>query len=248
LEGTAQDIFFVDGPGGSGKSFLFEALLHHARGRDEVAMACAWSGLAATLLSGGRTLSSRFGLPVPLPENAVQYSVTASQAKGRLLKVAKAIFIDEVSMIPLGALESVDACLKDLCENDLPFGGKLIILGGDFRQVLPVVPRAGEERIKAHAVTRHVYFQQNLVRRFTLATNMRASQDKAYSDFLLRVGGGTEPTVAAHGTHQIRLPDCLVAPPDTSAETLASWVFDDVVASVSLAWRHPPLAKTLATT
>ena len=29
LDSRSPAIFFVDGPGGSGKSFLFEALLHH---------------------------------------------------------------------------------------------------------------------------------------------------------------------------------------------------------------------------
>jgi len=27
-------------------------------------------------------------------------------------------------------------------DNDVPFGGKTIVLGGDFRQVLPVIPHA----------------------------------------------------------------------------------------------------------
>ena len=42
-------------------------------------------------------------------------------------------------MIPKKALEIIDRTLRDLCTNDLPFGGKLIILGGDFRQILPVM-------------------------------------------------------------------------------------------------------------
>ena len=71
-------IFFVDGPGGSNKSFLFEAFLHYARGRDEIAAACAWSGLAATLLPGGRTCHARFGFLVPLPREDVPWSVTAT--------------------------------------------------------------------------------------------------------------------------------------------------------------------------
>ena len=48
-------VFFVDGPGGCGKSFLFEAFLHYVRGHGHMAVACAWSGLAATLLPGGWT-------------------------------------------------------------------------------------------------------------------------------------------------------------------------------------------------
>ena len=42
-------------------------------------------------------------------------------------------------MIPKKALEIVNNTLQDFCSNKIPFGGKLIILGGDFRQILPVV-------------------------------------------------------------------------------------------------------------
>ena len=42
-------------------------------------------------------------------------------------------------MISKKALEIVDKTLQDVCYNNEPFGGKLIILGGDFRQILPVV-------------------------------------------------------------------------------------------------------------
>ncbi len=51
-------IFLVDGPGGTGKTFLFKAILSRARARRQIAVACAWSGLAATLLPGGSRRSS----------------------------------------------------------------------------------------------------------------------------------------------------------------------------------------------
>lgn len=37
--------------------------------------------------------------------------------------------------------------LKDINDCSLPFGGKFIVLGRDFRQVLPVVPRGKKEDI-----------------------------------------------------------------------------------------------------
>lgn len=39
------------------------------------------------------------------------------------------------------AFEAVDRSLRDICERDLPFGRIPLILGGDFLQTLPVVPR-----------------------------------------------------------------------------------------------------------
>ena len=61
------EIFFADGPGGSGKTFVEKALLHHVRGQGKIALACVWSGVAATLLEGGRTCHGIFGFPVPMP-------------------------------------------------------------------------------------------------------------------------------------------------------------------------------------
>ena len=61
------------------------------------------------------------------------------------LREADVILWDEATMIPKKALEIVNNTLKDLCDSRLPFGNKLMILGGDFRQILPVV-RNGTER------------------------------------------------------------------------------------------------------
>ena len=45
--------------------------------------------------------------------------------------------------MPLQVLKIIDRLLRDVCdENDKrkPFGGKTILLCGDFRQILPVIP------------------------------------------------------------------------------------------------------------
>ena len=43
-------------------------------------------------------------------------------------------------MINKRAIEAGDIMLQDINDCNLPFGGKVIIFGRDFRQVLPVVP------------------------------------------------------------------------------------------------------------
>ena len=35
--------------------------------------------------------------------------------------------------------DDIDRVLKDICNNDIHFGGKVIIVSGDFSQTLPVV-------------------------------------------------------------------------------------------------------------
>ena len=52
-------IFFVDGPGGTGKTFLYRTILATLRKASHIAIATTTSGIATTLLPGGRTSHSR---------------------------------------------------------------------------------------------------------------------------------------------------------------------------------------------
>ncbi|XP_042988839.1 uncharacterized protein LOC122316384 [Carya illinoinensis] len=56
--------FFVDGPAGTGKTFLYRALLAEIRSKNMIALATASSGVAASILPGGRTAHSRFKIPL----------------------------------------------------------------------------------------------------------------------------------------------------------------------------------------
>ncbi|XP_073362511.1 uncharacterized protein [Aegilops tauschii subsp. strangulata] len=64
-------IFFVDGPGGTGKTFLYRALLATIRGQGKIAVATATSGVAASVMPGGRTAYSRFKIPLKIDDGAI---------------------------------------------------------------------------------------------------------------------------------------------------------------------------------
>jgi hypothetical protein len=64
IERQLGKIFFVDGPGGTGKTFLYNTLCHRIRGRGLITVCIASSGIAAQLLPGGRTAHSTFAIPV----------------------------------------------------------------------------------------------------------------------------------------------------------------------------------------
>ena len=61
----------MDGPGGTGKTYLYRALLAKVRSMDLIAVATAMSGIAASIMPGGRTTHSRFKIPIKLEENPV---------------------------------------------------------------------------------------------------------------------------------------------------------------------------------
>jgi ABC-type ATPase involved in cell division len=63
-------LFFVDGPGGTGKTYLYKALLATIRSQKKIAMATTLSGVAASIMPGGRTAHSRFKIPLTIDDGA----------------------------------------------------------------------------------------------------------------------------------------------------------------------------------
>lgn len=72
-------------------------------------------------------------------------------------------------------IESVDFLLRDICSRDELFGGKIVVFGGDFRQVLPVISRATPEKATENSLI-NSYIWQHL-RKFHLKHNMRSVND-----------------------------------------------------------------------
>lgn len=61
-------LFFVSGPAGTGKTFCYNTLCHALRGQQKIVLCVASSGIAATLLKGGRTAHSMFKIPLNVKE------------------------------------------------------------------------------------------------------------------------------------------------------------------------------------
>ena len=98
-------LHFVWGRGGSGKTFLDQVLLDYVRSGGEnrvdrrVALAVASSGIAALLLEGGRTVHSRFKIPINLQDPTVRANVKAQSNLAALLREATLILWDEATML-----------------------------------------------------------------------------------------------------------------------------------------------------
>ena len=112
----APGLFFIDGPGGTGKTFLYKTLLANIRSRGYIALATASSGIAATLLPGGRTAHSRFKIPIEGEENQ-DTKISRSSGAGHLIAESKLIIWDEAPMEHRHAIEKADIIVRDLCES-----------------------------------------------------------------------------------------------------------------------------------
>ncbi|XP_014780017.1 uncharacterized protein LOC106876122 [Octopus bimaculoides] len=193
----AGEIFFLDTPAGTGKTFLTKLILAEIRRTQGIALAVASSGIAATLLPGGRTTHSTFKLPLDLAKtNTPICNISNSSEQAEVFRRCKLIVWDECTMAHRGALEALDRSLRDIKDSTVPMGGITLLLLGDFRQTLPVIPKgntAGTVRacLKSSALW-------PLVKTIKLHTNMRAHMrgDVASAEFshtLLALGEAKTP-------------------------------------------------------
>ena len=133
---------FVDAAGGTGKTYLFNVLLAAVRSRGLVALAVAYSGIAATLMAGGRTYHSRFKAKLVVDATST-CDIAAQSPLADLIRQTAIIVWDEAPMAHRHHLEAFDRTMRDVTDRpQQPFGGKVLVLGGDFRQILPVIRSA----------------------------------------------------------------------------------------------------------
>jgi len=111
-------------------------------------LAVASSGITSLLLLGSRTAHSRFKIPIDLHDEST-CNITQQMKVAELVRKADLIIWDEAPIMYRRAFEAIDRTLCDLMQLDDAqvirkiFGGKTVVLGGDFRQILPVIPKGG---------------------------------------------------------------------------------------------------------
>ncbi|AQK59598.1 hypothetical protein ZEAMMB73_Zm00001d053542 [Zea mays] len=200
-------LFFVDGPGGTEKTYLYRVLLAMLRSHGKIAVATATSGVAASIMPGGRTAHSRFKIPLTIDDGAA-------------------------SMTKRQAIEALDNSMRDIMGRpELPFDGKTIVFGGDFRQVLPIVHKGSRAQVVASSL-RMSYLWESMSH-LKLVSNMRAKNDPWFVEYLLRVGGGTEDT---NSDGDICLPDEVCVPysgSDSDLDNLIDFVFPNLNENMS---------------
>ncbi|KAI3932636.1 hypothetical protein MKW98_012607 [Papaver atlanticum] len=129
-------LFFVYGSGGT------------AQGK--VVLAVASSGIASLLLPGGRTAHSRFKIPLRLNEQSC-CNIFKKTNEADLLCRADLIIWDEAPMMHRNGLEAVQRTLADLMMEKNGgkelFSRKTLVIGGDFRKILPVIEEGSREEI-----------------------------------------------------------------------------------------------------
>jgi hypothetical protein len=175
--------FYLQGPGGTGKTFLYKTLCLYFRGQGKTVLCVASTGIAALLLPDGRTSHTQFKIPIQLHESSVS-GVTKQSALATILRKTDLIIWDEVPMQHKYCFEVVHRLLVDVrsVTDDILFGGVPVILGGDFAQILPVVPRGSRADIVTACLQKSFVWPR--LKQLRLRTNMRVREGEHGQEFV----------------------------------------------------------------
>ncbi|KAJ3706867.1 hypothetical protein LUZ61_010572 [Rhynchospora tenuis] len=218
-----SQLFFVYGHGGTGKTYLWRTITAVLRYEGKIVLTVASSGLSSLLLDGGVTAYSRFKIPLKLREGST-CDIKKKTNLAELLKETSLIIWDEAPMSNRICFEALDRSMRDILgdynnsNRDKPFGGVTVVLGGDFRQTLPVVPHGSRYETLAASITNSYLWSSCQLLKLTinmrlLTYNGRPSDKEAitrFASWLLSIGDGTAPTSQLYNTTEtdwVQIPD-----------------------------------------
>jgi hypothetical protein len=154
----------------------------------------ASTGIAALLLEEGRTAHSTFFTPIDAFQLQEPPRIPFESDEAQKIRKAKAIIIDEVTMLHADVFDHIDATVRSVMpagQRHLPFGGKVVLISGDWKQLLPVVEGAADQRLEAVAscVKQSSVYHEFVTLRLT--ENMRVDPDQVrWREFVYNVGTG----------------------------------------------------------
>lgn len=138
--------------------------------------------------------------------------------------------------------EAVDRTLRDImrienkANKDKPFGGKVVVLGGDFRQILSVIRKGCRNYIVSVTINSSGIWKYCKVLRLT--KNMRlpvagsieqANDIKQFVDWMLRIGNGSEES-NENGESELEIPnDLLINDTENPLKSLVEFTYPNIL-------------------
>ncbi|XP_076927126.1 uncharacterized protein LOC143590569 [Bidens hawaiensis] len=246
-----QTLCFVYGHGGTGKTFLWTTIIAALRSTGKIVLVVAASGIASVLLPSGRTSHSRFKIPLDMTDEST-CNIKTNTHLAQLINETTVIIWDEAPMNDRKCFETLDRSLKDLFNNPTqPFGGRSVLLGGDFRQTLPIIPGASTTTIIASSLPRSYLWPHFNVYKLTENTRLHrpnlTTQERelvsSFSSWLVAIGDGIVGTAdndEPQNTKKIKIPEQYLMPNNENALTnLINFIYDEQTL-------HNPSAATLS--
>nr|XP_043626130.1 uncharacterized protein LOC122597620 [Erigeron canadensis] len=161
-----------------------------------------------------------------------------------LIKIRKLIIWDEAPMIHKHCFEALDRTMRDILRSTQPnsedkvFGGKVVVFGGDFRQILPVIPKGIRSMIvNASLNSSHIWHHCKVLKltvnmRLKVGTQQDLQEIQEFAEWILKVGDGVLGD-ENDGEAEIQIPkDLLVAESNDPLSKLINFTYPDMLNSL----------------
>ena len=107
-----------------------------------------------------------------MPLEGASCSIKPRSVAADLLRDAAILVWDEAPTAPKAALKAADELLRDLmCQPDVPFGGKVVVLGGDCRQIPSILRPVDERAVKSFTLRGLAWWRSKHVGHYPLTRN-----------------------------------------------------------------------------
>lgn len=183
---------FITGKAGTGKSHI---LKHFQNISKKKILVTAATGVAA-LNVDGKTLHRALGLGTSTPPD-----LYTDHAKIRYthqwITDYNVLVIDEVSMVSSDMMDAIDRALREIREDEDPFGGMQIVMFGDPYQLPPVVTDIFRKYLQRSKYASEWFFDAHVWRRgtsfdtFSLEKIHRQGKDEVFKRILNGVRDAT---------------------------------------------------------
>ncbi|XP_057740496.1 ATP-dependent DNA helicase PIF1-like [Arachis stenosperma] len=208
--------FFLYGQGGCGKIFLWSTISCSIRSKGGIVLNVVSSGIAALLLPNGRTAHSRFKIPFAINEDSLCSIKQGSPLARDILRCS------------------------DSYNAHLPFGGKVVVLGGDFRQILPVILRgSGQDIIQSSINSSYLWHNCKVLKltknmRLSLGENNNKQELRNVAEWLLKIGDDLAGDTT-DGESIVHIPsDILIKNSETVLDNLIDFVYPNMLSNLSV--------------
>ncbi|XP_031333809.1 uncharacterized protein LOC116163816 [Photinus pyralis] len=213
-------LIFMSGAGGTGKTFVYRTLIDIFVKYKRYALVTASTGVAAQLLPRGTTVHSAFQLPRDVTCTDYVPPISYNSIVAYRIRKAELLIIDEISMLHRNLFRMVNEACKHTADEQLSnfaFGGKVVLLGGDWQQLFPIVVLGNiHDQIMASIKNSELFASFEEIK---LTRNMRVNADEVeFVDLLERIGKD------ADGSGTFRVPSEMLA---DGEEDLIKFVFPD---------------------
>ena len=128
--------------------------------------------------------------------------VSLTDSRAELIRQSSLIIWDEAPMANRSVLACVDETCRQIMQSTLPFGGKGVVLLGDFRQTCPIVRRGTKMDVINASISQSTLWPVFNIYRLT--TPIRNAEDSDFANFVDAIGDGHWSCILFEGLHHAR--------------------------------------------